>query len=97
MRGVLVIARSILEQSAPEMQQQVVDFTNRGVVTMTRNVDAGTTEIHIDHPDFDVEDAQYILVLKSARDAAQFFNRTFKVTKLQRITEQGKFVTVKDY
>jgi hypothetical protein len=98
MRGILVVARSILEAAAPEMQQRVVDFTDQGVVTMTRNVDASTTEIHLDHPDFDVEDGRYVLVMKSLRDPAQFMNRHFKITRLQRVdSAAGKFTTVKDY
>jgi hypothetical protein len=97
MKGTLILARSLLEHSPQELQQQIVDFTDQGVVFRQYNVDDATSWIDIDHPDFDVEDARYTLTLTRLYDPTQFMNGSFKLTKLERITEHGDCITVKDY
>jgi hypothetical protein len=97
MKGTLRVHKLILEHGCPEIIEVINTFIDQASTVTCWMFEPGTAMKNMDHPDFDVEDARYVLVIKDFRDPDAFFNRTFRLDKLLRVDEAGKHITVKEY
>lgn len=99
MKGTLVVWGHIIDKGIPDAARIIEDFVEQAVEgTVTGwNFELGNAMKTMDHPDFDVEDGQYVLVMRDFRDPEAFFNRTFKLYKLERVDADGKHICVKEY
>lgn len=97
MKGTLAVAGTLIQNSVPEIVAVIKAFIEQGTVEQLAE-DAELTEyIVLDHPDFDVENGRYVLVIKDFRDPAAFYNRMHKLYKLERVDADGKHICVKEY
>ena len=96
MKGILVVGAGVMKNVRADVRALIDDFVARGSLISGFD-NAITSERVVDHPDFDVEDATYTLVVRDFPDPDALYLRAFKLSKLQRIDPTGKFITVKDY